>query len=297
MDDAECLLAAGRCDEGMTHLTLGLQELRNDFLTTGWPGFSTGDFKQHPLTRVLHEDPFTRHAFLKPRNYSGDADLIDFMYGDRLPDSATTVLGRTIFEYTTKTPAPQSVKARRGIIASMIDEIVETVREPRILSIACGHLREAKVSAAVKNHKIKEFLALDQDALSLEVVRRELSEFNVKPVHSTIKSLFRNGHDLRNFDFVYAAGLFDYLSQAAATALTGKMFRMLNSGGRLLVANFAPTLRDIAYMETFMQWKLIYRTMGEVDDFTSTISPDEIEHKRLFWDKPGNVIYLEVIKK
>ena len=53
--------------------------------------------------------------------------------------------------------------------------------------------------------------------------------------------------------------------------LTKLMFDMVVPGGRVLVANFAPVLPEVGYMETFMAWKLIYRTPEEMGRLSSDI--------------------------
>lgn len=297
MNEAEEMLLGGRVVEGMNKLTLNLQKLRNSAAPEEWAAFSEREFLDHSFVDLVHQDPFTKHSFDKPRNYAGDADLIDFMYGIRQPGTQTSEMGKEIFAWAMKQSTVQSVRARREIIASIIDEIAENSGDLRILSIACGHLREALISQGVQDKCVREFFALDQDALSLEVVNRELSRFNVKSVHAPIKRLFRRNIEFQNLDFVYAAGLYDYLPQKVAVSLTRIMFEMLKPGGRLLVANFAPHLFDKAYGEIFMQWRLIYRNESEVADFASNIKKDAISNQRLFWDAPQNVIYLEVIKK
>ncbi len=297
MDEAEALFLSGESAKGLNKLGDGLQKIRQDFIVEEWESFADSSFIKHPVVKIVHQDPFTHHAFIKPRNYAGDAELVDYMYGCRKLSANTTELGKEIYQAGLDCPAPQSVRARREIISSLIDNLAKNSKDLRILSIACGHLREASISQAVLDGKVSEYFALDQDALSLEVVKNELTKYNVKPIHASIKSLFTNGHEFQKLDFVYAAGLYDYLSQNAANKLTSKMFQMLQSGGRLLVANFAPCLRDIGYMETFMQWKLIYREEAEVAEFASLIPINEIAEQRLFWDEPHNVIYLEIVKK
>jgi hypothetical protein len=75
------------------------------------------------------------------------------------------------------------------------------------------------------------------------------------------------------------------------------MFDMVAPGGRLLVANFAPTLPENGYMETLMNWKLIYRNPKEMGVLDDEITSDAWKSRRLFWDEHENIIFLELIKR
>jgi SAM-dependent methyltransferase len=66
------------------------------------------------------------------------------------------------------------------------------------------------------------------------------------------------------FDFVYAAGLYDYLPDAVAVKLTMKCVSMLKPGGTFLFANFSPETDVDGYMETFMNWALLLRSEREM---------------------------------
>jgi SAM-dependent methyltransferase len=297
MDDAERALLSGDVEDGLTALTLGFQSLRATHEAAEWMDFAKRDWLSHSLVPIIHQDPFTKHSFDKPRNYAGDAELIDYMYGLRQPTPETSELGKRIFDWGGRQSTTESVRERRKIIAAMIDDMATDSSDLRVLSVACGHLREAAISSAVTQGKVAEYFALDQDGLSLEVVKNEFAKHNVHPVHACVKSLFTNGKQFHDLDFVYAAGLFDYLPQRIANRLTGKMFQMLKPAGRLLVGNFSMCVRDIGYMETFMQWSLIYRTEAEVGDFAGEIPKELISGSRMFWDAPKNVIYLELVKR
>ena len=70
------------------------------------------------------------------------------------------------------------------------------------------------------------------------------------------------------------------------------MFRSLRPGGRLIVANFAPELRDIAYMEAIMDWRLIYRDETALVTLASGIPSACIAAQSITRDRSGNVVYL-----
>jgi hypothetical protein len=74
------------------------------------------------------------------------------------------------------------------------------------------------------------------------------------------------------------------------------MFQMLRPGGRLVVANFLPGVRDVGYMEAYMDWNLIYRTRRDMIDLTMEIPETEIDSITLFSEENQNIIFLDVTK-
>ena len=75
------------------------------------------------------------------------------------------------------------------------------------------------------------------------------------------------------------------------------MFEMLRPRGRLLVANFLPGINDIGYMESFMDWKLLYRTRHEMLEVSAGIPQADIRDIRIFTEENQNIIFLQIIKR
>jgi SAM-dependent methyltransferase len=250
----------------------------------------------HRIRPMLHEEPLTRHAFEKPRGYAGDAALLDLIYRVRPYDGPMTQLGARIHAWSASQPACRSVYERRDILASLIDRAAAERPFPRILSLACGHLREAQRSDAVRTQRIGEIVAVDQDPLSLEVVARESHSWRVTPVKASIRRFLVDPSIYGEFDLVYSAGLYDYLEDDTARRLTNSMFAALRPGGTLMVANFAPELLDIGYMEAIMDWQLIYRDESGVAGFCDGLPADQIRERRMDRDSGGNVVYLTIQK-
>jgi len=295
LDHTHHRLLSGDLDE-MDDFVVGLRAVRDALPTARWRSFVAEAVAAHPVRAVLHEEPFTRHAFEKPRGYPGDAGLLDLIYRDRPFSGPITARGVQLHNWSEKQPACRSVRARRDLLAGWIDITARNRAKPRILSVACGHLREAQRSEAVRGGHIGELVAVDQDPASVSVVEREQKQFNVTPIVASFRRLMLRSASWGTFDFAYAAGLYDYLPALAAQRLTRTMFTMLRPGGVLLVANFAPELRDIGYMEAIMDWTLIYRDESTVERFAELLPPEEIATRDIFRDAPGNVVYL-VIRK
>jgi hypothetical protein len=251
----------------------------------------------HPLREIVHEDPLSWRAFNKPRGYQGDAQLLDVIYNKDYSEvwqHAVTPLGKSIFSYTIECNAPESVRDRRSILSTTIDEMSEQKPKPHILSVACGHLREAHASEAVRNKRCGRYVGLDQDADSISLVNKELSAYGVETVQGSIKLFLGGSFTKQRFDFIYAAGLYDYLEDRLACRLTERMFSMLNRGGRLLVANYLPDIEDVGYMEIYMGWRLIYRSVAQAELLSQGIPTSEVECQRTFVNKNNNVVYLDL---
>jgi extracellular factor (EF) 3-hydroxypalmitic acid methyl ester biosynthesis protein len=285
--------------EAMDRLCCGLQDQRERMKAEAWT-VQVDACLRHPLRELVHQDPFTRRAFTKPKGYAGDAQLLDYIYGreEQWPVPAgTTPLGQALFDYTTASPACAGVRARREFIANLLDQLAEEVRRPTVLSIAAGHLREALLSAAVKRRKLGKYVALDVDAESLEEVKRCYGFYGVETFTASFRRLLTGKIDLEPFDLVYSTGLYDYVAQPVAQQLTAALFRLVRPRGRLLVANFLPGIRDIGYMETYMAWNLIYRTRRDMLDVAALIPEAEVRDVRLFSEENLNILFLQVTRR
>lgn len=279
----------------MSKLLDGLHKVRRALPRDDWQRFCHKVASSHELARLVYQDPFTLHSARKPRGYAGDAELLDYIYGHR--QASSTPLGQSIFAFTTNTPVSRAVRTRARIIAGIIDRLAAERGPLRILSIACGHLREADLSAAVHEGRVAEYVAFDQDVASLSLVSRRLGDRNVRTVHGSIADLLMGRHkDLAEFDFVYAAGLYDYLSQRLATRMTTWMFNATRPTGLTLLTNYARDIVGDGYMEAFMQWELIFRTPEELMDTASRIAPDQIANVRTYHEDDGMVIFVELRK-
>ncbi len=240
------------------------------------------------------QDPYTHRAFTKPRGYAGDAVMLDYNYTGT-PPPATTPIGAKVFSGSTGSPTGQSVVERRSFIAQKIDTLSQEIHQSRILSIACGHLREAQQSTALRQRAIGEYVALDQDRESLAVVENEQSEFGVRALDASILTLLRQEVQFKDFDLVYSLGLFDYLEGRIASKLLRLMYSQLAPHGTLLIANFTPETHGRGYMEAFMDWNLIYRDESELISLADQLL--EQPPYEIYRDRLDNIVYLEISKE
>jgi hypothetical protein len=270
---------------------------RREAEPASWPEFARGCL-DHPLRDLFHEDPFTFRAFSKPRGYAGDAVMMDYIYGlgeAEQAASGATPQGRRIFEYMGDRASARGVRYRRRLIASLIDRVAQR-KDARVLAIAAGHLREVELSAAVQAGRLSEFVAFDQDETSLGLVDREYAPLGVRPAPGSVRQILSGKAKLGEYDLVYAAGLFDYLSAPVAAALTRRMFEMTRPGGVMLIPNFLTGVADSGYMEAFMDWHLIYRNHADMRELAAALPPDQVADCRIFNDDSGAIVFLQVTK-
>lgn len=262
-----------------------------------WPAVVDA-VRRHSLLEQIHEDPFTRRAFTKPRGYAGDAVLIDHIYGAARPEFQQP-LGRAINRYTTSSPATRAVRFRRHLLAELIDRASgEGHGHCRVLALACGHLRELELSAAVRRGDAIEVVGLDQDPDSIEVAVELARRLNCRLLAHTasIKAVIKRSIPLTDFDLVYAAGLFDYLDDKVATLLLARMLEATRPGGRVLIANFVPDIPDVGYMEACMDWFLRYRTESHLRGLLEKIPAELQGEAHTLHDPDQNIAFLVVTR-
>lgn len=289
--------------ETMETLFLELLAIRQQVSTDTWKDVVINACRRHPLMHLLQQDPFTFRAFSKPRGYAGDAVLVDFMYASedslRLPQCEnSTVLGKQICQYTsTCSQGTRAARSRRRLIINTLNQLAVSTPKLQVLSLACGHLREARYCPALRQGRLGRFLAVDQDKESLAIVSRELGIWGVVPLAASVQQILRGEVTLSDFDLVYATGLYDYLTDPVAQQLCEHLLRMLNPGGRFLIANVMPSFSSAAYMEAYMDWWLVYRTEAQMLKLAETLPVREVETPRVFKEELGQVAFLEVKRR
>jgi hypothetical protein len=290
MTQIQQMLEAEEFETGMGYLVQFLKDQRLRLSVD--KSFVYSEVLTHPIRSLMHKDPFTYRAFSKPYGYPGDAVILDYVYGCGVGRNVSfeDTVSKGIYTYTTGAPAPRAVRFRRNLIAQTIDRLAETIPHPlRILSIAAGHLREAEISKAIREKRIGEFIALDRDENCCKIIAQEYSQFGVSAVQGSVRQLLTGKHKIEDFDFVYAAGLFDYLTQSIGKRLVQVMFHALRKNGEMLIANYATDTHDVGYMESFMDWYLIYRNDDAVLDLLSLIPKDKMNEVILSHDPDKNI--------
>ena len=125
LSKAEHLLSHGQIDRGMNQLQRGLFTIRSETSLEDWKEYKTIALN-HPIRALLHQDPFTKWGFEKPRGYAGDAVLLDFVYREgsfvQQELAKATSIGVHIYEWLFRNSGAVGIRDRRSLLSSLIDE-------------------------------------------------------------------------------------------------------------------------------------------------------------------------------
>jgi SAM-dependent methyltransferase len=256
--------------------------------------------QNHPVSEFFLQDPLTRWSWDKPRGYSGDARLLDFIY--RHESVAADVarasdLGKALFEYTSTAPSSLANWDRRDILAAQVDEVA-AANGPgtEVLSVAAGHLREAEYSAAYREKRLKRWVALDQDPISIGTIARDYQGTAVEAIDGSVRAILTGRQQPGVFDLVYASGLYDYLVDKVAIKLTQRCLNMLKPNGTFLFANYSYPILVDGYIETFMNWQLLLRSEADMWNIIHACDEKGEYESKVFFGKNRNIVY-GVMKK
>jgi extracellular factor (EF) 3-hydroxypalmitic acid methyl ester biosynthesis protein len=175
-------------------------------------------------------------------------------------------------------PAEAHRNRLKILMQKLIEETARLARAGRpakIFNLGCGPAGEIKdflASSELANNVQFTLLDFNEEtiqhtgALLREVsgrfARRTLIQLQKKSVQQLLRDAVRTGGRSSDskFDYVYCAGLFDYLPDRICKQLMGALYDLLAPGGLLLVTNVDGTRPFHNKLEFILDWNLIYRT-------------------------------------
>jgi hypothetical protein len=211
-----------------------------------------------------------------PNGYHGDYLTMELMYRNQF--EGKTTLGSLLHKYVINDRSSQSVRLRRKYFAKKITTIIKNSKNSAILSIASGPATEIE-DVLRKGLSPQKIVLLDQDSAALNYSINKLKNYlpsttELIVIESSIINLIRNKKNILQgigpFDYIFSAGLYDYLSDILAKKLTRFLFENLNQKGCLEFGNF--TNFQIGFFAGISSdWKLTLRGKQEIKKF---IPPD-----------------------
>ena len=271
-------------------------------------------FRQH-LHSLMLVSPFARRAFDKPLGYAGDYKMVEVMFGS--PYQGETIFAKIINVWLL---GQLLVKAHINRVAWLERKIIEETvrlreknRPARILNLGCGPACEV-LRFYEKQHiyEFADFTLVDFNQETLEYLGVKLAEATrsldepaaYRLVRKSVAEIIRDGGKSfcamagGNFDFIYCAGLFDYLADNVCKQLMTIFYQILAPEGLLLATNTAMGYSDAKpfffSMDYILDWNLIYRSSQEFAE----VAPDAADPHdvKVIAEDTGTNLFLEIRK-
>jgi extracellular factor (EF) 3-hydroxypalmitic acid methyl ester biosynthesis protein len=262
----------------------------------------------HPIVLCA---PFAYRSYEKPLGYAGDYELVNMMIGD--PHQGGSLFAKIFNVWLLHQGSAAAHRNRIRILKHrLLQEAMAAKREgriARILSLGCGpawEVREFIEESELCNSTQFTLLDFDEETLrhTSEALAQRQRRFSrstsINMVRRSVHQLLKNSVRSDNlsgdgkFDFIYCAGLFDYLSDRTCKQLIGLFYDWLNPKGLVLVTNVTPASPNQGSLELILDWHLIYRDMPRFKMLCPDVIPqDTIE---VHSDETGVNLFLEARK-
>jgi extracellular factor (EF) 3-hydroxypalmitic acid methyl ester biosynthesis protein len=266
-----------------------------------------GKRQLHPL---LLCSPFVYRTFTKPLGYAGDYEVVNMMFRD--PCEGGSLFAKMINAYALQLPP---IVAHQNRVTYLCERLIEENwrvarqgRTLRVFNLGCGPAHEIQQFFAKGTHcDQSKFVLADfndetiahTNSVLTESRRRHGHRTQIQLVKKTAQQLIKHsGHSIQypkaeQYDLIYCAGLFDYLSDKVCRKLMEVFYDMLSPQGLLIATNVDahPSQNE---MEYFLEWHLIHRNTEQM----SSLAPGRAarDNIRLLRDPSGINIFMEVRK-
>ena len=289
-------LGQGRAEESLSAVVSHLAGLRAATSVESWNAFLS-QVRNHPLREAVHRDPFIFRCYSKPRGYTPDAVALDYVLRAReLPVKSRDPVG-AIHHFATNGQAARALRFRRDAIAREIDAVAHRATRPaRIFAAGAGHLRECDKSATLREGRVGRLVAFDMDAENLDAIRREYPTLPIVTHHGTVRQIGEGRHLFGDMDLVYSSGLLETLPHPSAVGLARALYTMVAPGGSLLLTHFLPGLTEAAFLEAFLDWRMVYRKHADLFDLVKEL-PAETVSTWVFSESPEATLGVLSIQK
>jgi len=267
-------------------------------------------FAQAAIHPLVLRAPFVYRTFAKPLGYAGDYQMVNQILGD--PREGPSTYFELVNFMFLQAGVAQAHRNRVDILLERLQTLAVQARAQgrplRVLNVGCGPAGELQrllrtdatldhVEVTLMDFSDETLLYTSQRLLEVagQAGRPPLAvTLRHESVHQLLKRSSREQEvpAEQQYDYIYCAGLFDYLADKACARLIAYFDRHLRPGGTVLVTNVHVRNPERFWMEHFMEWYLIYRDEpGMVGLFPPTL-PDV----KTYTDATGVNLFAEAVK-
>jgi extracellular factor (EF) 3-hydroxypalmitic acid methyl ester biosynthesis protein len=261
-------------------------------------------FAQRELHPFVLCDPFLHRSFTKPLGYAGDYETVNMIVGESEARLNAYALILNAFHLSSAPAAAHRNRIRilRNMIRREARRRANGGNALRVLDIGCGPAVEVqRLVGSDDMPPHSEFTLVDFNEETLEFAERAIQRAAAKGsnpivlrmVHQSIHELLEAASAklpvAGEYDMIYCAGLFDYLSDRVCQKLVRLYYSWTAPGGVVVVTNVHERNPIRGYMEHLAEWYLVYRNEPQLLQFAPPGS-----RSRVFSDPTTVNIFLEV---
>jgi SAM-dependent methyltransferase len=261
-------------------------------------------YYQKELGELLLKAEVNKHIHDKPLGYSGDYVTMGHIYqyhDDFLGESSYEML---INHYTCNIPISGSNIKRKRYLKEQILSVLSGVGSPKIVSVGSGPAQELlDLLDEGKLNKRLDFYCVDFEPKALQYVKDEVAKrkpngfLKLNYVQLDIKSLVKAkniGEVLKDADFLYASGLFDYLSDRFAGRAVSMFFNLLKENGYMIIVNANIENSEMrAYYELLGTWTFHHRTREEMLEWVTELGDSaKVTFEEVY--PPNNYLFMKM---
>lgn len=263
-------------------------------------------FAQAAIHPLILRAPFVYRTFAKPLGYAGDYEMVNQILGD--PRQGPSTYFQLVNYMFLQAGVAVAHRNRIDILCERLDDMVACAvkagRPMRVLNVGCGPAVE--IQRFVRENPqsdMLEFVLVDFSEETLEYTRQHLEDairptgrkLNLTLQHESVNQLLKRAVRSQRvapeeaFDYVYCAGLFDYLTDKVCTRLMEYFISRSAPGARILVTNVHSNNPERNWMEHFLEWYLIYRNEAGM----LSALPQGLENVKTYTDPIGVNVFVE----
>jgi extracellular factor (EF) 3-hydroxypalmitic acid methyl ester biosynthesis protein len=267
-------------------------------------------FAQAAIHPLVLRSPFVYRTFAKPLGYAGDYQMVNQILGN--PREGPSTYFELVNYIFLQSSVAQAHRNRVDILLERLTALATQAalqgRRLRVLNVGCGPAGELqRLVSSMESVDNLDVTLMDFSDETLLFASQRLIEIarsaGKEPISLTLRHesvhqlLKRSSKDQdvsaeEQYDFIYCAGLFDYLADKACARLISYFDRYLKPGGTLLVTNVHVRNPEKFWMEHFMEWYLIYREEAGL----VRLFPPSLPQVNTYTDSTGVNLFAEAVK-
>jgi extracellular factor (EF) 3-hydroxypalmitic acid methyl ester biosynthesis protein len=263
--------------------------------------------------RLLHPlllcSPFLYRTFRKPLGYAGDYEMVNMIC--REPLEGSTLFAKILNLWFLRQPPAEAHRNRIEFLVERLTAVTlqaaRAGRRARILSVGCGPAFEVQkflAESAIADQA--RFTLIDFNEETAQHARSVLDQLRrthnrnteIQLVRKSVSQILKEAarrfeqNTQHEYDFVYCAGLFDYLPDYICRRLSNILYAWVAPGGLFLTTNVDRFNPRRLTMDYIMDWHLIYRSGSEL----TALEPELVKGEGVVQaDRTGvNVLYTAI---